>query len=87
MLYDTHSLRHTLSPSHLYILFFYYFQIEKGGSEIKCVPLDGQLGKIELMGSQAFQLLQKILHPVTGLVVHFSKIVHFYFICHLHSVL
>ncbi|KAF7804937.1 Ribonucleases P/MRP protein subunit POP1 [Senna tora] len=42
-------------------------EMEKGGIIIKCLSLEGQLAKLELMGSGAFQLLQKILHPVTGI--------------------
>ncbi|KAK4279855.1 hypothetical protein QN277_011562 [Acacia crassicarpa] len=42
-------------------------EMEKGGIVVRCVSLDGQLAKLELMGSQAFQLLQKILHPVSGI--------------------
>ncbi|WOH01528.1 hypothetical protein DCAR_0520912 [Daucus carota subsp. sativus] len=37
---------------------------EKAGTHVKCVSLEGQLGKVEVMGSKASQLLQKILHPV-----------------------
>lgn len=39
-------------------------QNEKVGSHVKCISLEGQLGKVEVMGSKASQLLQKILHPV-----------------------
>ncbi|XP_021768715.1 uncharacterized protein LOC110733017 [Chenopodium quinoa] len=35
------------------------------GNMIGCVPLDGQLAKLEVMGSRAFRLLQKILHPIS----------------------
>ncbi|XP_028770268.1 uncharacterized protein LOC114727720 isoform X2 [Neltuma alba] len=42
-------------------------EMEKDGIVIKYVSLDGQLAKLELMGSKSFQLLQKILHPVTGI--------------------
>ncbi|KAE9618839.1 putative ribonuclease P [Lupinus albus] len=42
-------------------------EMEKSGISINCVSLEGQLAKIELMGSGTFQLLQKILHPVRGI--------------------
>lgn len=59
---------------------FIIFQMEKRGIVIKCLSLEGQLAKLELMGSGAFQLLQKILHPVSRLVVYFRKIAHFFII-------
>ncbi|KNA23153.1 hypothetical protein SOVF_027510 isoform A [Spinacia oleracea] len=34
------------------------------GVAVSCTSLDGQLGILEVMGLRAFQLLQKILHPV-----------------------
>ncbi|OIV91014.1 hypothetical protein TanjilG_16974 [Lupinus angustifolius] len=42
-------------------------EMEKSAISINCVSLEGQLAKIELMGSGTFQLLQKILHPVRGI--------------------
>lgn len=39
-------------------------QNEKVGSHVNCISLERQLGKVEVMGSKASQLLQKILHPV-----------------------
>ncbi|XVF72760.1 hypothetical protein PTKIN_Ptkin12aG0146300 [Pterospermum kingtungense] len=35
------------------------------GITINCFPREGQLAKLELLGSKAFQLLQKTVHPVT----------------------
>ncbi|XVF32911.1 hypothetical protein REPUB_Repub17cG0123600 [Reevesia pubescens] len=35
------------------------------GITINCFSLEGQLAKLELIGSKAFQLLQKTVHPVT----------------------
>ncbi|KAI3968273.1 hypothetical protein MKX01_018576 [Papaver californicum] len=35
------------------------------GISISCFPLDGHLAKLEIMGSKAIQVLQKILHPVS----------------------
>ncbi|CAK9145232.1 unnamed protein product [Ilex paraguariensis] len=40
-------------------------QMDKAGLSIKCIPLEGQLARLEVMGSRAVQLLRKILHPVT----------------------
>ncbi|XP_074368379.1 ribonucleases P/MRP protein subunit POP1-like isoform X1 [Apium graveolens] len=37
---------------------------EKVGGHVNCISLESQLGKVEVMGSKASQLLQKILHPV-----------------------
>ncbi|KAJ1411574.1 Ribonuclease P/MRP, subunit POP1 [Sesbania bispinosa] len=42
-------------------------EMEKRGISINCFSLEGQLAKLELMGSGTFQLLQKILHPVRGI--------------------
>ncbi|XP_057418650.1 ribonucleases P/MRP protein subunit POP1-like [Lotus japonicus] len=42
-------------------------EMEKSGVLINCLSLEGQLGKLELMGSQTFNLLQKILHPVSSI--------------------
>ncbi|KAL2331135.1 hypothetical protein Fmac_018716 [Flemingia macrophylla] len=39
-------------------------ETEKSGISINCFSLEGQLAKLELIGLGAFQLLQKILHPV-----------------------
>lgn len=47
----------------LFMLIF--IQTNGIGVEVGCVSLDGQLAKLEVLGSQAFQLLQKILHPIT----------------------
>ncbi|XVE84313.1 hypothetical protein DITRI_Ditri17bG0003000 [Diplodiscus trichospermus] len=35
------------------------------GVTVNCFSREGQLAKLELIGSKAFQLLQKIFHPVT----------------------
>ncbi|XP_055959627.1 ribonucleases P/MRP protein subunit POP1 isoform X2 [Mercurialis annua] len=40
-------------------------QMNESGILINCFSLEGQLAKLEVMGSKAFQLLQKILHPVS----------------------
>ncbi|KAA8538566.1 hypothetical protein F0562_028240 [Nyssa sinensis] len=40
-------------------------QMHETGISISCISLEGQLAKLEVMGSGAFHLLQKILHPVT----------------------
>ncbi|XP_048232885.1 ribonucleases P/MRP protein subunit POP1 isoform X2 [Ricinus communis] len=37
--------------------------MNESGILINCFSLEGQLAKLEVMGSKAFQLLQKILHP------------------------
>ncbi|KOM49660.1 hypothetical protein LR48_Vigan08g048700 [Vigna angularis] len=42
-------------------------EMEKTGILINCFSLEGQLAKLELFGLRAFQLLQKILHPVGGI--------------------
>ncbi|KAG8653279.1 hypothetical protein MANES_05G007428v8 [Manihot esculenta] len=38
--------------------------MSESGILINCISLEGELAKLEVMGSKAFQLLQKILHPV-----------------------
>ncbi|KAF2290951.1 hypothetical protein GH714_017212 [Hevea brasiliensis] len=38
--------------------------MSESGISINCFSLEGQLAKLEVMGSKAFQLLQKILHLV-----------------------
>ncbi|XWS31839.1 hypothetical protein CRYUN_Cryun23aG0110700 [Craigia yunnanensis] len=38
------------------------------GITINCFSREGQLAKLELIGSKAFQLLQKTVHPVTCIV-------------------
>ncbi|KAK9950519.1 hypothetical protein M0R45_006005 [Rubus argutus] len=40
-------------------------QMEESSSMINCFSLEGQLAKLEVMGSEAFQLLQRTLCPVT----------------------
>ncbi|KAG2705516.1 hypothetical protein I3760_05G058000 [Carya illinoinensis] len=39
--------------------------MDERGCLINCFSLEGQLAKLEVSGLKAFQLLQKILHPVT----------------------
>ncbi|KAJ7962012.1 Ribonucleases P/MRP protein subunit POP1 [Quillaja saponaria] len=40
-------------------------EMHERGNLINCLSLVGQLGKLELMGSGTFELLQKILYPIT----------------------
>ncbi|XP_065860305.1 ribonucleases P/MRP protein subunit POP1 isoform X2 [Euphorbia lathyris] len=40
-------------------------QMNENGSIINCFSLEGQLAKLEVMGSKAFHLLQKIILPVS----------------------
>ncbi|WCJ22338.1 Ribonucleases P/MRP protein subunit POP1 [Euphorbia peplus] len=40
-------------------------QMNESGSIINCFSLEGQLAKLEVMGSKAFQLLQNIILPVS----------------------
>lgn len=42
----------------------FVFQMTEDGVSISCLSLEGHLGKLEIMGSKAVQILQKILHPV-----------------------
>ncbi|KAI3683582.1 hypothetical protein L1987_84090 [Smallanthus sonchifolius] len=35
-------------------------------ASVRCISLEGQFGTLEVMGSKASQLLQKILHPVSS---------------------
>ncbi|KAL7226950.1 hypothetical protein ACSBR1_021923 [Camellia fascicularis] len=42
-------------------------QMDDTGVSINCISLEGKLAKLEVMGSKAFHLLQKILHPVTSI--------------------
>ncbi|XP_056174507.1 ribonucleases P/MRP protein subunit POP1-like isoform X1 [Syzygium oleosum] len=39
-------------------------EMDEVGSLIRCSSLEGHLAKLEIMGSGAFKLLQKILHPI-----------------------
>ncbi|KAH9786822.1 Ribonuclease Ps [Citrus sinensis] len=41
-------------------------QVNETGTLINCFSLEGQLAKLEVIGSKAFQLLQKILQPVNS---------------------
>lgn len=45
-------------------------EMEKSSSMINCFSLEGQLAKLEVMGSEAFQLLQRTLCPVTRSTDH-----------------
>ncbi|GAB2218012.1 hypothetical protein Droror1_Dr00001227 [Drosera rotundifolia] len=40
-------------------------RMDKTGVLVDCVSLEGQLARLEIMGSNAFKILQKILAPVT----------------------
>ena len=55
--------------SHCMVFYFPIIQMEKRGISINCSSLEGQLAKLELIGSGTFRLLQKILHPVRRFVV------------------
>jgi len=39
--------------------------MDERGCLVNCFSREGQLAKLEVLGSKAFQHLQKILHPVT----------------------
>ncbi|CAI0452243.1 unnamed protein product [Linum tenue] len=41
-------------------------KMNDGNVSITCCSLEGQLAKIEVMGAKASQLLQRILHPISG---------------------
>lgn len=56
-----------LDPDLLFILC--QFQMNEKGVLVSCVSLDGKLGTLEVMGSGALQLLQKILRPITLCVI------------------
>ncbi|XP_055830492.1 ribonucleases P/MRP protein subunit POP1 [Solanum dulcamara] len=40
-------------------------QVDAAGSRVSCISLEDHLGKLEVIGSRASELLQKILHPAT----------------------
>lgn len=40
-------------------------QVDAAGSTVSCISLEDHLGKLEVIGSRASELLQKILHPAT----------------------
>ncbi|XP_058082117.1 ribonucleases P/MRP protein subunit POP1 isoform X2 [Magnolia sinica] len=42
--------------------------VHENGASVNCFSLEGKLAKLEVMGAKAIQVLQKILHPVTGIV-------------------
>lgn len=54
-----------MSPPFYLLCFIFVFQMDETGILINCSSLEGQLGKLEVMGSRAFELLQKILLPTT----------------------
>jgi len=41
------------------------YQNEDDGVELMCFPRTGELGRVDVLGSKALQLLQKILHPIS----------------------
>jgi hypothetical protein len=49
----------------LYLFHVFYLQMDERGCLVNCFSREGQLAKLEVLGSKAFQHLQKILHPVT----------------------
>ncbi|WMV53496.1 hypothetical protein MTR67_046881 [Solanum verrucosum] len=40
-------------------------QVDAAGSRVSCISLEDHLGKLEVIGSRASELLQKLLHPAT----------------------
>lgn len=40
-------------------------QIEKDGIQLMCLPRRGELGRLDVLGAKALQLLQKILYPIS----------------------
>lgn len=49
-------------------------RMDEPGTSINCISLEGQLAKLDVMGSKAFQLLQKILHPATSVAANPSAL-------------
>ncbi|KAJ4969165.1 hypothetical protein NE237_015866 [Protea cynaroides] len=41
--------------------------IDETGNSVNCFSLEGQMGKLEIMGSKAMQVLLKTLHPTAGI--------------------
>ncbi|KAF6175531.1 hypothetical protein GIB67_038105 [Kingdonia uniflora] len=41
-------------------------KMEETGIFVKCFSLEGQLAKLEVLGSKAIEILQKILRPISG---------------------
>eukprot|EP00261_Vitis_vinifera_P023172 XP_010654974.2 PREDICTED: uncharacterized protein LOC104877333 [Vitis vinifera] len=48
--------------------------MDETGILINCFSLEGQLAKLEVIGSKAFGLLQKILHPITCKILKSSQL-------------
>ncbi|KAJ0810242.1 putative ribonuclease P [Helianthus annuus] len=42
-------------------------KVNEDFASVRCISLEGQFGTLEVMGSKASQLLQKILHPVSSM--------------------
>ncbi|XP_070023847.1 ribonucleases P/MRP protein subunit POP1-like isoform X2 [Nicotiana sylvestris] len=49
-------------------------QVDVAGTRVSCISLENHLGKLEVMGSRASQLLQKMLHPSTCSSVNSSLV-------------
>ncbi|XP_059298990.1 ribonucleases P/MRP protein subunit POP1 isoform X1 [Lycium ferocissimum] len=49
-------------------------QVDAAGSRVTCISLEDQLGKLEVIGSRASELLKKILHPATSSSVNSSLV-------------
>ncbi|XP_076942337.1 ribonucleases P/MRP protein subunit POP1-like [Bidens hawaiensis] len=47
-------------------------KVNEDFASVQCISLEGQFGTLEVMGSKAPQLLQKILHPVSSMSEKFS---------------
>ncbi|MCD7468907.1 hypothetical protein HAX54_007460 [Datura stramonium] len=49
-------------------------QVDAAGSRVSCISLEDHLGKLEVIGSRASELLQKILHPAACSSVNSSLV-------------
>lgn len=49
-------------------------QVDAAGSSVSCISLEDHLGKLEVTGSKASELLKKILHPATCSSVNSSLV-------------
>ncbi|PHT31413.1 hypothetical protein CQW23_27750 [Capsicum baccatum] len=49
-------------------------QVDAAGSRVSCISLEDHLGRLEVIGSRASKLLQKILHPATCSSVNSSLV-------------
>lgn len=58
----------------LILALLFIFQVHECGVSVSCLSLEGQLGKLEVMGSRAIELLQKILRPTSKYV---SSLIYF----------